>query len=116
MQAKNCNSLFQSFYWRKRQAAPILRVLSPFSRVLAMGGASATIFDMAKTQKGKGRPSTGRRQTVPVYARIDPALAKAFNEYVDSLEPKTSASAMVELLIKRLLRELSLWPDKEGEA
>jgi hypothetical protein len=75
-----------------------------------MGSAAGTIADMAKKKPTKlGRP-TGRKATVPVYARVDPTLNEVWTGHIESLEPKTSSSAMIELLMKRYLREQGLWP------
>lgn len=76
-----------------------------------MGSATATLPDMGsrKEPKKQGRPP-GRKLTAPLYARADPALVHAFNEYVEKLRPKTSASAVIEMLVEQLLEKEGLWP------
>jgi hypothetical protein len=79
-----------------------------------MVGVAPTIQGMAKKKaSNRGRPP-GRRETVPVYARVDPALAEAWNDYIDTIEPATSGSAMIELLMKQHLRKRGLWPVTEA--
>jgi hypothetical protein len=62
-----------------------------------------------KPNRKPGRPQ-GKRQTAPLYARVDPRLADAFNGHVDTLRPKTSASAVIEMLIEQFLSEAGKWP------
>ena len=79
-----------------------------------MASTLVTLAGMAKKKGGKrGRPS-GTRPTVPVYARVDPQLARVWSEYCDGLDPKTSSSAMLESLMRKHLRSVGLWPPPPG--
>lgn len=78
-----------------------------------MFSGTATIVDVARKKPSsggkRGRPS-GRKETVPLYARVDPGLATVFKAYVDTIKPKTSDSAMIGLLIEQFLTDKGLWP------
>ena len=56
----------------------------------------------------KGAPIT-------LCAGVDPDLnlGQAFNEYVDSLRPKTTTHAVIEMLIERYLTESGMWPSAQ---
>jgi len=71
---------------------------------------------MPSNKRKPGRP-TGRKQTASIFARISPQLAQVFNDQVEAIRPKTSASAVVEMLIERWLTEQGYWPPpgKEGD-
>lgn len=71
-----------------------------------MNGSAATLPGMGsrKEDKKPGRPA-GRKPTTPLSARIDPALAQDFVEHVESLRPKTSVSAVIEMLIEQYMRK-----------
>lgn len=79
-----------------------------------MAGAAGTMPHMPKEKPKRGRPQ-GRRQTVSLYARVDPDLAQVWNDYVESLRPKTSSNSMIELLIEDYLRAKGLWPPPPAE-
>jgi hypothetical protein len=78
-------------------------------RELEMSGTGVKMPDMAKKRK-PGRPATGRRPTYLVYARIDPALGAAFDQYLEKTRPKPTTTAAVELALERLLTEAGYWP------
>ena len=78
-----------------------------------MSAAAATMPDMArkKTTSDQSQPGKpNRRPSVTLFARVDPALGQAFNEYVDSLRPRTSTQAVLEMLIEQHLTQLGRWP------
>lgn len=64
---------------------------------------------MTKSEKKLGRPP-GRKPAVTVFARIDPRLGSALERYVDSVVPKTTATAVVELAISQYLERVGFWP------
>lgn len=83
-----------------------------------MTAAAATMPGMSKkrpnaSQEG-GKPEKpekpGRRPSVVLFARVDPALGNAFNDHVQSIRPKTTTQAVLELLIEQYLEGLGLWP------
>ncbi len=68
-----------------------------------------TINGMAK----KAKPSGGKQNRSPgyvVYARIDPEIGAAFERYMATREPATTARLAVEYALKRVLTEAGLWP------
>lgn len=67
-----------------------------------------TIFGMASKRK-PGRPK-GRKPSYTVYARVDPVLGQALEAYIDRTEPRPSQTAVIELALKRLLKEAGFWP------
>jgi hypothetical protein len=60
-------------------------------------------------------PTNGRERRPPITlcAVVDPDLGQAFNECVDSLRPKTTTQAVIEMLIERYVAESGKWPSAQ---
>jgi hypothetical protein len=56
------------------------------------------------------KKSPKRRPAVTLFARVEPDLGNAFKAHVETIRPKTSDQAVIEMLIERYLKELGLWP------
>ncbi len=84
-----------------------------------MSDASGTLALMAdkkkggKKPRGPGRPATGRSPHVVLFSRVPPALGEALQQYVESREPKTTSSAVVELAVRRFLVSEGFYPPKK---
>lgn len=78
-----------------------------------MAGNGSTLLDMAKRtpppNPQRGRPR-GRKPTYPFGARIDPKLGAAFDAYLESLEPKPTATSVIEMMLRRFLQSQNFWP------
>jgi hypothetical protein len=68
-----------------------------------------------KPKKGPGRPA-GRIPTVPIFARIAPALGQALDGYVASVRPKTTQTAVLELALEEYLAKHGFWPPAAGDS
>jgi len=67
------------------------------------------MLDMAKKRK-PGRPATGRKETVAIFARVSPELGTAFEAYLDSQRPRPTTNAVIEILIEDFLTAQGFWP------
>lgn len=78
-----------------------------------MNASLATLERMARKKPGPAQnaPEPGHEQRAPLSARVPAGLAKRFIGAVDRLRPKTSASAVIEMLIEQWLATL---PAEEG--
>ena len=85
-----------------------------------MSQASVILEHMAKNKQqsgtaASGKPKPPKRAPHRQYnLRIKPMLAKAFDDYVDSVEPGTTATAVIEMLLRNHLSSLGLWPVKSA--
>lgn len=53
------------------------------------------------------------RTGVPLGVYISPELFDAFDSYVEDSKPRTSKTAIVEMLLERFLEEQGRWPIPE---
>ncbi len=74
-----------------------------------MAKSGPTLPVMANNKKKPGRPK-GRKPTYALYARIKPALGKAFEAYIESIQPRTSATAVIEMIVEQYLTSVGHWP------
>ncbi len=68
-----------------------------------MDGEGVTMLVMADKPKKRGRPPKGRTPAFTVFARIKSELGERLVRHVDSIEPKTTLAAVVELAIRQYL-------------
>lgn len=83
-----------------------------------MIAAAATIERMAQKKTGDGEGGArkpNRSPSYPLFARIPPALGEALDAYLASLEPRSTAAAVVELALQKLLKEKGFWPPKQQD-
>jgi len=80
--------------------------LMPRRRKLRTGTSGIGISPLIKYRTTRAPPIT-------LCAGVDPDLGQAFNEYVDSLRPKTTTHAVIEMLIERYLTESGMWPSAQ---
>jgi hypothetical protein len=73
---------------------------------------SPTLTPMANNSKKPGKPGRpkGRKPTYPLYARIKPSLGEAFDAYVESIQPRTSTTAVIEMILEQYLHAQGVWP------
>lgn len=70
-----------------------------------------TIPDMAKKKpNGPGRPATGRKPTITIYARVRPELGEALEAYLASLRPRPTGTAVLEAALEDFLQGKGFWP------
>lgn len=82
-----------------------------------MQAAAATVLGMSKKTGKPGRPAgrpAGRQPKYSLSARIDPAIGAALERYVEDTEPRPTHTSVVELALRRLLKEVGYWPPQEG--
>jgi hypothetical protein len=78
---------------------------------LATANCGSTIPDMAKKKTNKpGRPSSGRTPTTTIFARVPPDLGKAIDDYLDSLRPAPTLTAIVRVALEEFLQAKGFWP------
>lgn len=78
-----------------------------------MPSATATIPSVANNKKGKpGRPP-GRKPTDTIFARVPPELGKAIDDYLDSLRPAPTLTAVVKVALEEFLETQGFWPPKD---
>ena len=46
----------------------------------------------------------------PFFARVEPALGAALDAYLNSLQPRSRMTAVVELVLKKHLQKVGFWP------
>ncbi len=68
-----------------------------------------------KPGKPRGRPPSEAGPTVSVSTRISQAKAKILEKYVESILPRTSTAAVLELALDRYLQSLGLLPGDEPD-
>lgn len=80
--------------------------------------AADTITGMAaqpSKRKGKrGRP-VGRTPSITVFARVRPEIGDVLHAHIESISPKTTLSAVVELAITQYLERHGLWPPSSAQ-
>lgn len=79
---------------------------------LAMAASFGTISSMAK-KKTTDTAEEKKPGTVVVYGRIPSDMNEILQKYVDGFRPKTSVSALIQMLLEDHLREKNLWPSPE---
>jgi hypothetical protein len=82
---------------------------------LARALTTTTIPVMAKkqTRAGQGQPPKNKPNRKPshdLFVRLDKPLGEAFVDHVKGLRPRTSTTAVVEMLIEQYLSSRGLWP------
>lgn len=75
-----------------------------------MSSPADAITRMSKKKPPGEGGAQKRSPAVTVYARLPPELGKAFNRHIDTLRPRASAQAVVEMLVERWLTEEGKWP------
>jgi hypothetical protein len=81
-----------------------------------MVSADATIGGMPRSRKSETPPKQPNRSPAyTVYARIDPALGAVLEKHIDSVRPKTTLTAVLELAIEEYLAKQGLWPPTDAE-
>jgi hypothetical protein len=60
------------------------------------------------SRSGNGKQPRRRGDSLHVW--IDPAIRQALTAYVEQTEPETSATAVVELALRRYLQSVGFWP------
>lgn len=89
-----------------------------------MNADSLTMPVMGKAKKDKPeatkveKKGQNRSPAVTIFARIDVGTGKDFLKYVDSIRPKTTATAVIEMLIEEHLQKLKaagLWPPQQPD-
>jgi hypothetical protein len=81
---------------------------------LAPADGPGTLNRMAKKINKGGRPK-GRKPARTVFARVDPALVEWFHKHVQSLQPRTSLSGVIEMLMHRYREEIRGVRESESE-
>jgi hypothetical protein len=71
-------------------------------------GAASTISDMGKKKTGE----ESRPPSWAVYARLDPDLKQAFEDYQQLFEYQPELARVIERALKRLFEEAGVWPRK----
>ena len=79
-----------------------------------MAIADVTIDSMAKKRSNPAPAPEDAKPPKPatydLFARIDPAIRPALEEYVKTVRPRTDKSAVVELAIQEHLAKHGFWP------
>lgn len=70
--------------------------------------------DDADASEPHGDSRKVRKPTAALFARIDLTLQQVFVAEVEKVRPKTSAQAVVEMLIEAWLVERGVWPVQGG--
>ena len=76
--------------------------------------------DMAKkkpSQEDKNNVSSAtasKRSGVPVHAWVAEEIGEAFEQYLDSLEPRPTATSAISLALKEFLQRRGFWPPKKS--
>lgn len=65
------------------------------------------------TRKDKGRKTPRKGEAVNFW--LDDALAAALNSYLDSVKPRSSKKAVLELALEEYLTKQGHWPPSAGE-
>jgi hypothetical protein len=61
-----------------------------------------------------GRPK-GRKPTYSLNARIKPAIGRALEQHVETIQPETTVRAVVELALMEYLAKRKAWPPSDGD-
>lgn len=69
-----------------------------------------TLLGMPGKRKQGQANKPNRRPAVTVYARIDPEIGSALNQYLASADPEPSVTAVVESSLKLFLAKHGFWP------
>ena len=73
------------------------------------------------TQGKRGRPKKaepkikGRSPACIVYARIDQELGEVFSAHIESIEPQTTLTAVLEMAVREYLAKRGLWPPTDDD-
>ncbi len=71
-----------------------------------------TMTDRKKKKDGEEK-KPAKRSGVPLHVWIDPELAEALREYLESSEPSVFKTAAVESALREFLRGKGHWPRKK---
>lgn len=74
--------------------------------------AADTILNVANKKGKPGRP-TGRKPTDTIFARVPPELGKAIDDYLGTLRPQPTLTAVVKVAIEEYLERHGFWPPKD---
>lgn len=73
-----------------------------------MADPGGTMLDM--TKKSKPKQTQGRSPNYTVFARIEPTLGKALEEYLGKVRPKPTVTAVIEAALEEFLAKAGYWP------
>lgn len=81
-----------------------------------MHGATATIGVMPKKKDSSDGKKPNRTPAVTIFARIKPRLGRALEDYINSVRPRTSTTAVLEAALEDFLSVQGFWPPKTPDA
>ncbi len=84
--------------------------------MLATKNVTDEILAVAKQSRSKPPKKQGRSPAYTLYARIDPELGAAFEDYINHTKPKPTNTSAVELALEEFLRDKGFWPRQASGA